>query len=63
MNFHHYFQDGNSALHLAVMGGHYNIAVMLLNSDCDLEMRNTEGWTALQLAHKLDQRTGEPLIG
>ena len=54
----HYIQDGNSALHLAVMAGHYNIAVMLLNSDCDLELRNSEGFTALQLAHKLEQRTG-----
>ena len=40
------------------MAGHYNIAVMLLNSDCNLELRNGEGFTALQLAYKLEQRTG-----
>ena len=39
-----------------MVGGHYNIAVMLLNSDCALDTRNKEGWTAVQLAHRLEQR-------
>ena len=40
-----------------MMAGHYNITVMLLNSDCDLELRNSEGWSPLQLCHKREQRT------
>ena len=40
-----------------MIAGHYNIAVMLLNSDCDLELRNYEGWSPLQLCQRMEQRT------
>ena len=50
-------EAGNTPLHLAVLGGHYNIAVMLLNHGCRLDLANAEGWTSLQLAHKHQTRT------
>ena len=49
--------EGNTALHLAVIGEHYNIAVLLLNSGADLDVCNSEGLDCLQLAQRLPART------
>ena len=45
--------DGNTPLHLAILGNHYNIAVMLLNHGCRLDMANHDGLTSAQMANKL----------
>ena len=50
-------EDGNTGLHHAVIGEHYNIAVLLLNSGAGLEVRNKDGLNCLQLAQRLAGRT------
>jgi len=45
--------EGNTPLHLAIRGNHYNIAVMLLNHGCSLDVANHDGFTSAQLANKL----------
>jgi len=46
--------DGNTGLHLAIIGHHYNIAVRLLNSGCRLDLTNNQDLTPLQLANKCE---------
>jgi len=43
-------QLGNTALHLAVRGGHLNIATKLMSHGADAAIRNKRGLTPLQLA-------------
>merc|ERR1719373_1017490 len=50
-------EDGNTGLHHAVIGEHYNIAVLLLNSGAGLDVRNKDGLNCLQLAQRLAGRT------
>jgi ankyrin repeat protein len=40
---------GNTALHLASIGGFGNIVKMLLNNDSDFEIENKEGWRPREL--------------
>lgn len=47
-------EDGNTGLHLSIIGHHYNIAVRLLNSGCRLDLTNNQGLTPLQLANKCE---------
>ena len=51
-------EEGNTALHHAVSGEHYNITVLLLNSGADLTISNQAGLDCLQLARSLPGRTG-----
>eukprot|EP00092_Neocalanus_flemingeri_P007076 GFUD01007645.1.p1 GENE.GFUD01007645.1~~GFUD01007645.1.p1 ORF type:complete len:318 (+),score=91.98 GFUD01007645.1:69-956(+) len=50
-------EDGNTALHVAVLGGQYNTAVLLLNRGCSLATKNAEGLTGLQMAQSMEGRT------
>ena len=49
--------EGNTALHHAVRGEHYNIAVLLLNSGAGLDISNKAGLDCLQLSRSLPGRT------
>ena len=49
--------EGNTALHHAVRGQHYNIAVLLLNSGAELDICNTAGLDCLQLSRSMPGRT------
>ena len=51
-------EEGNTALHHAVSGEHYNITVLLLNSGADLTICNQAGLDCLELARSLPGRTG-----
>ena len=42
-------REGNTALHLAIEGGQYNMAVLLLNKGSPLEARNGQGLNPLQV--------------
>ena len=50
-------EEGNTALHHAVAGQHYNIAVLLLNSGAALDISNQAGLDCLQLSRSLAGRT------
>jgi ankyrin repeat protein len=43
-------QNGNTALHNAVRFGHYDLVTFLLNNDVRLDIRNSEGKLAIELA-------------
>ena len=47
--------EGNTGLHLAVDGDHYNIAVLLLNKGCSLGVKNKQDLTPLQLAARYNE--------
>ncbi|KXH65434.1 hypothetical protein CSAL01_08823 [Colletotrichum salicis] len=42
--------DGSTALHVGIIGGHYEIAEILLNAGVDLNMKDEGGQNALHLA-------------
>ena len=48
---------GDTALHVAVLQGHYNTSVLLLNRGCSMLVMNKEGLTARQVAEKMEGRT------
>jgi len=48
---------GDTALHVAVIEGHYNTSVLLLNRGCSMLVMNKEGLTARQVAERMEGRT------
>merc|ERR1712179_321299 len=48
---------GDTALHVAVIEGHYNTSVLLLNRGCSMLVMNKEGLTARQVAEMMEGRT------
>ena len=46
--------NGNTALHLAILGKFETIALYLINSNTNIDITNNENQTALKLAEKMD---------
>ncbi|CAK8680159.1 unnamed protein product [Clavelina lepadiformis] len=55
--------SGNTVLHIAARFGHFDICKFLLESGCNVNIKNKSGWTALFFAAEgLHKRVGQLLI-